>query len=218
MKRLLFMLLVAVISMTGAESIGATISDTQPYDFLGSSGSTSLIFSPFDDAGGTLILESVTLLLDTSQIADITVENSSKSNDGDVTVNLTSQVSASLDTILATINIFASDGPVYIPTAATGPGGGLGEGHFDINGTGSSSDVATLDLSGFIGSGDLTVSIDGTGVLETTGGEGTYTIVENSFTTSGDVTIVYEYSQVPEPATLSILALGAGMMFYVRRR
>ena len=75
-----------------------------------------------------------------------------------------------------------------------------------------------MDLSAFLGTGTIGVTLDGQGSLVATGGLGTYTLIENSFGAAGDVTITYEFCEIPEPATLSILALGSMAMLYIRRR
>ena len=217
MKRLLLIIIVAVISMTAAESIGAVITETQTFDFSLSPGQSLLTFDQFDDAGGTLLLESVTLMVDALQSADVTVQNSSKTGDGDVTLSLTGQVACTVDSLAVLATISDSD-TQFIPVMPGGKDTVPTEVLFLLDDVSADSSVAVLDLSAFIGLGTLTVSVDGQGLLETIGGAGNYTVLQNSFTASGDVCIIYEYSPIPEPATFSMLALGGMAMLYIRRR
>jgi hypothetical protein len=218
MKRLLIFLLPAVMLFMAPASMGEITSETQTFDFLLSPGTSTLTFTQFDDMGGTLILEGVTLDLNASESADVTVQNSSKSNDGDVFVDLSGQVSASVDALLATVDLLATDGPVNIPTASSGQNSIPGEGNFLLDATGSDTGVLTLDLSSFIGTGTIGVTLDGQGSLAASGGLGTYTLIEDSFAASGSVTITYEFCEIPEPATMGILSLGGLVMFYFRKR
>ena len=103
--------------------------------------------------------------------------------------------------------------------AADGPGDFLGPDSFAVTGgSGNDSDSNTL-FSGFglyIGTGTFSTTISSVveTYLSTTGGYGPINPLPGSF--DGTVEVIYDYT-VPEPATMSLLALG-GLAVLRRRR
>ena len=216
MKRFAVILASAVIIAAAPVVSAEIMSYVAPFDFALSPGGSTLSLDQFDDAGGTLLLEGITLELSALQEADVVVLNDSRTDGGDVYVDLAGEVMASVGGLTATVLIGDTDGPVDIPTKSGPNPGTPGEGYFSLAGSGSDSVSITSSLEEFIGAGTIDMSVDGLGSLVATGGLGTYSLVESIFQASGEATITYEYSVVPEPTTIAMLTLGG--LLLVRRR
>ncbi|MEX2672800.1 MAG: choice-of-anchor E domain-containing protein [Phycisphaeraceae bacterium] len=191
----------------------ATMSQTESFNLADMPGNQTLTFDGFDDAGGSLSLTSVELQWDATLNGSGTATNNS-----DSARSLTLILDATLD--------------------ASGPGGFTDSSSaFELEasmlGAGDSVPVeleATTNSNSFLyagfgdylngpGSVDFDVSGDGYFVG---GGGGGMTMAIESFTGTGDVTLIYNYdgtaaTLVPSPATLPA-ALALMGMFAARRR
>lgn len=210
-------ILMAFLMVAVSPAVAEITSYTQSFDITGDTGSTSLSIAQFDDAGGTLVLQSVTLELVASESADVTVQNDSRTGSGDVYVDLASTISSTIGDLLASVVLNDTDGPVNIATKSGSNPGTPGLGEFSLFSSDSGTITITEDLADFLGTGTVSVIVDVLASLTMYGGEGSYTMITNACNAIGDVTITYEYAEAPEPATLGLLGFGCAVLLYKKR-
>ncbi len=193
------------------------ITQTMDWEFPLSPGQQTLSFDQFDDLGGTLILEGVSMSFDGSVSAAVTAENDSSLPSPDFALNMTGFVSVSfgtLDDFAGYNEVFASGG---VDATDGVPGSGPDFHDFGTVGdTATGDDSTTTGLGVYIGGGTIDAVVDATGGFSISGSTDSSLTFED-FMSSGTVTIVYKYSLVPAPGALALLGL-AGVAGRRRRR
>jgi len=185
------------------------VTQTQSFSDVDLNFSRTYTFNEFDDLGGTLTLQKVTI------IAELEINN------GYFFATNTSEQTA-LYTIDYAINSGVTSGDVFISPAV------------DVSITGSDSatlaptETLTIQVGGmnayseqemtafaassFLGSGTFDLVFDANRTFDLSGvggGEGGFSAMDGD----GELTVIYEY--VPEPVTLALLGLGG---LFIRRR
>jgi hypothetical protein len=205
-----------IVSVAAVPTASATISDsdTQNFSFPLSPGDETLSFAQFDDHGGLCDLEKVILELFAEETADITGENDSAIA-GQMTVVLTAFVTGSGGGLTATALISQSAGPASVAASDGVPDSGPDFHDFGtLVGTGSDSQSLTSGLAPFIGAGTIDIVIHGEGGFVISGVTDS-TLKVSDFGALGHATLTYEYSCIPEPATM--LLAGVGLFALVLR-
>lgn len=222
MKKIGALTVVLTILVLGSPAMGLSLPpQTLTFDFDNPGGQT-LNFAQFDDNGGMYHLTKVTLELNATQGANVTGENDTTAA-GSISANLVGTVSATGGGLLVIALLSTSDGPYAVGPTDTVSGSGPDFYDFGyISDTDSANNTLADppdDVSSFIGLGTIGIDIAGSGAFSISGVSNS-TLVVTEFGNSGDATITYEYSVVPEPATIGMLATGALGMFGVilRRR
>ena len=222
MKKFSALTVVLTILVLGSPAMGLSLPpQTLTFSFDNPGGQT-LNFAQFDDNGGMYLLTKVTLDLTATQGANITGENDTEA-EGSISANLIGQVSATGGGLSAFALLSTSDGPYAVGATDGTPGSGPDFYDFGfISDSGTDSDILTnppTNLSPFIGLGTIGIDIAGSGAFSISGVSNSTNVV-TLFGNDGSATITYEYSVVPEPATIGMLVTGALGMFGVilRRR
>ena len=222
MKKIGALTVVLTVLVLGSPAMGLSHPPQTLTFSFDNPGSQTLNFNQFDDNGGMYLLTKVTLDLTATQSANVTGENDSQSP-GSLTATLGGTVTATGGGLLAIASLSTSDGP-YAVTASDGtPGSGPDFHDFGyMSDSDSDTDILThppTNLSAFVGLGTIAIDIDGSGGFSISGVSDS-SLVVTEFDNDGCATITYEYSVVPEPATIGMLVTGALGMFGVilRRR
>jgi hypothetical protein len=204
-------LLAACANNSSAATSGPFTTST-PIPFTLTDWTGSLLFPQFNPALG--VLNSVTLDLSASMGTTLTVQNLSglaSSGTAKTELQLTVQ-DAGNNLIAPEIDLLS---PSYAYTLA--PGGSTTSGL--LTKTGSSSDLYTLAaiLAEFTGVGNISLNASTftQTLLANTGGNTVASQVTDASVTG---TVTYEYTAVPEPSTLGLLALGLGALPLLRRQ
>jgi hypothetical protein len=228
-----FVTLAIFATLAGIGS-AATIVQTKNFSFV-PNGNQAMTFDKFDTSLGTL--ESVTVTVNLNKTGGrFEIDNDSGSAG---TLNLTHEVQGSLSTSLgATALLNTNDSFIGASGTLTASNSLLnqevsattGDNTTTFNATGlsdyvlfepgNSSDSDTGTVSGdfqfkYEGTGTYTMTVNATQLVSVTGLGG----LQQAFTVSnvsGDVTVTYNYSAVPEP--VSPLLGGLGMLLLFRRR
>lgn len=201
----------------GSMAVGAaTITETDVINIQTTNWVESLNINQFNNAGGTLILDSVELKLTTDVTGFAKIESLDAAPavittnwGGAVTVDLTS---LSIADMVGTAGLVFTDN-ASIADGIVDFGGTSGFSHLDL----SDSDVLTVtttnvgDLAFFTGAGSVSFSTAGDGASTATGAGN----VVSQFSTSAGATLEVKYTfhdntppAVPVPAPLALMGLG----------
>ena len=226
MKRY-FAALVVSLALCGMATAAQTI---QTETFGGIPNLTdTLTFDEFDDLGGTLILLSIQVLVDLDVSGGtLTLDNDAATPasgafefgaKGDISSSDVSLLDAAFQPVTAevealTTGAFALDpniGDVSGDFDSSGPDGMLING--GVVAVGDSGYIASALFGQYTGLGTFDVDVDVTQWSDFGGVSGIEYAV-TPLTAGGEVTVIYNY--IPEPATMSLLGLGA--LALIRRK
>jgi len=199
----------AVVLCLALPATADTVSYFDNFAFPLSPGNTTLTLDKFDDAGGTLTLTKVTLVMTAEVGSNITVENDSSLPAPDFEISLTGLVTATAQDLAVTAAMSESWACSLDPND-TFPGTGPDFHDFGYLGDidADSDEIPPGDLGYYVGSGGDTtfdVNIEGSAGWGFSGSTNA-TLVVSGLGASGCVTVTYEY--VPEPSTICLLACG----------
>jgi len=220
------LLTLAVVAMTAGAAQAATSMQTQ--SFGGVLNDLSILtFNSFNTSLGTLTKVTIDV--------DVTVTSGTAlvDNDGnqpaaaDVDAGAKSVVSSGGEVAFGTnITAEALKNALFNLTADDGDGGGIDPSPTDgasldvsgANGSDTRVVTAAIQLASFtdtISGPDFDIDVDSTSVvnISATGVAGGFTTIE----ALGDVKITYEYTPIPEPASMALMGLG-GLALIRRRR
>lgn len=215
MKKLGIFTALAVMLVAAAPAMGLSISQTLPFEFPISPGDQTLAFDQFYMPGCWLL--SVTLELDAWEGGNITAENDSAIA-GNITVTMSGWVTGTGPNLLATALLSQSEGPVAVAATDGTPESGPDYHDFGyVSDFDSDTDFQNTNLAPFIGTGTVDIDIDAQGGWAFEGVTDA-TLRMSEFEAWGDATIIYEYTCIPEPATIGMVVFGALGMFGVIRR
>ena len=201
------------VSITSA----ATISDSAPFGpTAAASAPYDVMLDQFDPAMGQLI--SVTLKLDANTFGGTINWDNEGNIPTNVSLGIGAQVTATAPSALAVVVLPLQLGAAQgISADNDGAPDFIGTDSFSVTGgSGSDSDNSVLlsNFAPYLGLGQFatTISSEVQNLLVTTGGFGPMQQTPGNF--DGVATVIYEY--VPEPASFSLLAIGA--LAITRRR
>jgi len=232
-KSAIAFLVVALVAVCGISAHADTI--TQVKEFDGTPDYTkTLTFDEFDDLGGTLVLDSVEVIMDMEAsggqyILDNDGEDPATGSfqfgaDGAISSTDVPLLDSSFQPVIA--QLVAADGDTFNLDGNVGDGPGdydptPPDGMQYDGGTESDSDsgfIGSAFHASFIGTGSFEVDVDA-GQYSTFGGVSGIEYAVTPVTTEGTVTIIYNSHLVPEPTTFLMLATGAlGLLACAWRR
>ncbi len=200
--------LIAIFVMTivSASALAAPVIQTENYSFPLSPNQDTLTFDQFNMPGFTLT--EVRLEIYTSISANVTCEN-----DSVLAADIQLGMNGSAEATGGGLDVTASASylsPV-ISLEATDGIGGSGPDYHDfglVEAFKTKSDSLYLgfdDLTPFIGASTIDVTVDGLGGHAVTGTTD-YNLEVSNFAANGYVEIQYIYTQIPEPATIMLVA------------
>jgi len=212
----MFVALVVVVvlgSMTTANAALLTDSNSYgPIDVGSAAGWAGVSLPKFDSSLGTLT--QVTLTLDADTFAGVIGWDNEATAASDVTLGIGAEVTINAFSSLASIAIPLQTGSTSVAADNDGAADYAGTDSFwVVGGLGNASDANSSTDSGvltlFTGTGtfDVRLSSSVSTYISTTGGYGPSTTTAGD--TNGTITVAYEYTPVPEPATIALLGLGS---------
>jgi len=208
--------LLAGLVLAGAAS-ATQQSDTQLYSIAVPTSNYAVPVSQFDDMGGTRVLNWISLELTSNIGAKTTGENDSASP-GSLTMNLSGNATATVQTLSTGAIVNTSAGPQSV--SATDGNTGSGPDYFDfgtVSGSDLDTDTIVSGFAPFIGLGTINVLVSANGGFNISGVSNS-TLHVSDFGADGHVKITYDYNTVPEPTTLGLLSLCGLAMLRRRRR
>ena len=221
-----------IVALGLSASLAVAGSITQTQDFSGTPNLVrSLTFDQFDDGGGSLILQSIKVIVsldvdggqyildnDGDQPASGTLSFGAK---GDISSGDVSLLNSSLQPVTSELeathsgsfNLAAQDGDGTYDYDPTPPDGLQYDGGVESDST--SGFISPTVFGQYTGAGtyDIDVTVD---QWQDFGGISGIEWAVTPVSASGAVTVIYNYIVVPEPATLALAAL-AGLLV-IRRR
>ena len=218
MKKLGMFTALAVMLVAAAPAMGLTTPpQTLPFEFEISPGSQTLAFDQFNMLDPDCTLLSVTLILDAWEGGNITAENDGEI-EGNITITMSGWVTGTGPNLLATALLSQSKGPQWVDKTDGIPESGPDFHDFGyVSDFDSDTDFQNTNLAPFIGTGTVDIDIDGEGGWAFSGVTNA-TLRMSEFEAWGEATIIYEYTCIPEPATIGMVVFGALGMFGVIRR
>jgi hypothetical protein len=217
--------LAAAMLLVGASTAaqGATITQIVTYGGI-PNFSRPLTFNQFDDLGGTLTLLSIKVIVGLDADGGRLILDNDAAGAAAGTFEFGAK--AAISSVDVSLPVLGNLAAVHTEAFALDPNIGDGLNDYDpsapdglaYNGVpetdSKSGFVAPADYGAYMGIGTYDITLDAT-QWQTFGGIGGIEWAVSPVTTSGAVTVVYTY--VPEPATLSFLALG-GLGLLLRRK
>jgi hypothetical protein len=204
-------LVLASLLFSPSKLSAAILTQTQSVPLTPTDWSTTLVFSQFNPALGTL--NSITIMLDGTIVSELIATNTGATTDtGTVTATATITVTRPDSSTLVVA-------PTVSHTETLDPGNS-----FDVTETNSASNAVTSpppasDLVAYTGVGTIGLPISAVGSSTVTSGNGN--VAGGALTSaSATVTLVYQYDpalMLPEPPGVLVfgLALAAGLAFFV---
>lgn len=215
-KSLVMLVCLAILALIGSAAMAKTVSYEANFDPMQINDDGSAALAQFDPSLGTL--KSVTFKLDVDWSGKLFMENLGLKKGGSTTgeAEWTMDVTAPVE-----FDGALSDGVLYKHTVAKYDGtkdfGGL-SGWTEEWARSSEFEANGVDLTAFIGKGDVTIGISTYGsayVIGTPDFDGGARSCLNA-----KATVCYDYAPVPEPSSLMGLAMGIvpALGFIIRRR
>ncbi|MFI4911287.1 MAG: choice-of-anchor E domain-containing protein [Sedimentisphaeraceae bacterium JB056] len=221
-KMLYLAMAMLIVAPFAANALTITQNDTFSGETLDFSHTST--FNRFDTMGGTRVLNSVTFYLEFSVDSGGFIAD----NDAETTANISFEYAVNADLTSADVfgvtgtGVSISDNVALELAADDGDGSGVidsnpSDGVIVNPSTSTFMDSQVVNSSlhfSYIGTDTFDTILDSGRTFNITGSSG----VEGGYTNmtgSGEITVVYDYSVVPEPASLAILGLG-GLL--IRRR
>ena len=216
-----------VMALVGASARGSVFYDSatttwMDLPFNGTGGPVTLTVRQFDSSLG--ILTGIMLTLRSYVQADVTVENLADVQAPTTMFFLMSSINGTA-TGGQTINLAMnpSYGPKSLAPSDHVVGSGLdfwNIGHLSASNRGTAN---IADFTPYVGTGTVNFDVMGIGGYNVFGTSSSQLNIEN-FQGRGDLTVAYSYTKideppmVPEPSTLSYLAMAGGCLYLIRRR
>ncbi len=217
MKYVIYLCVCAVLMLSSSSVLADTVSYDTTFSGISVGSSSSVSLSKFDPSLGPLQSVLLTLEANTSG-GSITWDNESAS-ETHVTLGIGATVTATGPDALAVVAIPLQTGESDVLADEDGDPDFTGDDAFTVSsGTGedSDSDYAT-NFSPYIGAGE-TFNVSLASIVETSvatsGGQGDST--SSGWVYGGKVTVTYTYT--PEPAAMSLVAVGGLALLRRRRR
>lgn len=209
-----------LMMIVGAGASGATIVQSDSWSFPVADGTQTLTFQQFDDLGATRTLTRVTLTIDATLYLDATAENDSDLDAPDFALNVFGGTLAEGPTgtdLQADTGILYESASQSLSASDGVTGSGPDYHDFDpLLASASVDDSITSNLSSFIGTGGVDITVNDSTSAYSASGTTDATIVATEFLNYGDATLTYEY--VPEPGTVGLLLIGSAIVLRRRRK
>ncbi len=222
-KSIRFLALSGVTALCGVHQVhAATIVQQESFAFSLSPGGTTIGFDQFDDQGGTLVLNQVTLAVDAQIGASITLENLSKTTLQNPAVTANGQLDVDfnfLDFNIGYADTFTCESGALAPFDGVY---GVGKDFCDfgaVSAAGNQSVSASSGLTPFIGNGTVDANIFASGAFLFNAPVDFFLQVLD-FGAEGTVTVIYDFDSVviPLPPALGLGLAGLGAISLRRRR
>ena len=199
-------LFVFCLAVPGA--LAASVTHNANFSFPLSPGNQVLSLPQWDPAlYPGQVLAKVELKIAGDIAATVSAENDSAIS-GNMGVNLTGLLKASAPSLSSTAAILQSAGPVSVSATDGNPGTGPDFVNFGtVTGSDSASNSLIVGLGPYIGAGNISATVNGSGGFSVSGVSDS-TIQVSAFGADGVVSVTYTYNPVPEPTTMALAGLG----------
>ncbi|QQE12988.1 PEP-CTERM sorting domain-containing protein [Planctomycetota bacterium] len=213
-KAITFAAAIAATGLTAATASAALIDDSAPFAFPLSPATQTVALDQFDPALGTLI--SVTIEIEGEVTADITAENDSVLDAPGYQISLTANFEAVAPGTSAVVALNDAWAQALVATDGV-PGSGADFHDFGtLSDDNSNSNSIVSGLAPYIGTGTIDVDVNGSAGFSFSGTTDSSLDISN-LAGEGEVTVIYNYIPIPEPASMALLGLG-GVAILARRK